>query len=250
MAVGLMAVGLRRFGRGLDVLLGAAVVVWVATGCGAAAPPANAEYPALVLPAHSPPSAAPKRSEPVTPAPSSTSLSTLPPAPNDGGKSFTVHTLHGDLPDPEPLTERAWWSFPVTYDRGAIRVGEPELVCLPRPQPTPRRIGRFAFELWVGRELVDRLRFDFPLLATEEPAEGGRKPLHETPRFAPGARVSVTLRLPATDRPSSARVFDRATGDAIAVTWPPQRARPRDCPAAGPSGKAAGARTGPGDAGR
>jgi hypothetical protein len=220
-----------------------------AAGCGAAAPPANAEYPALVLPAHAPSTAGSKNSGRVAPAPSS-----VPPSgastSGDRGKSFTVHTLHGDLPDPEPLTERAWWSFPVTYDRGAIRVGEPEFICLPRAQPTPRRIGRFAFELWVGRELVDRLRFDFPLLATEEPPEGARKPLHETPRFAPGARVSVTLRLPATDRPSSARVFDRATGDATAVTWPPQKAGPRDCPARGPRGKAAGARTGRADAGR
>lgn len=146
---------------------------------------------------------------------------------------------HGDLPDPEPLVERAWWSYPVTYDRGTIVVGEPELVCVPRPLPTPRRIGRFAFELWLGRELVDRLRFDFPLLATEEPAGTGRRPLHETPRFAPGARVSVTLRIPASERATGARVLDRATGDTLVVNWPPRSsngaARPRECPAAGPS---------------
>jgi hypothetical protein len=165
-----------------------------------------------------------------------------------------MKSLHGDLPDPEPLTERAWWSYPVTYDHGAIVVGEPALICVPRPQPTPRRIGRFAFELWLGRELIDRLRFDFPLLATEEPPQGPRRPLHETPRFAPGARVSVTLRMPASDRPTAARVFDRATGEAIAVSWPPLEAdgktRSHACPGAAPSGKPARARTGSSDARR
>jgi hypothetical protein len=144
----------------------------------------------------------------------------------------------GDLPDPEPLVERAWWSYPVTYDRGTIVIGEPELVCVPRPLPTPRRIGRFAFELWLGRELVDRLRFDFPLLATEEPPEGPRRSLHETPRFAPGARVSVTLRVPASERATGARLLDRATGDTVAVTWPPRSSdgasRPRECPTSPP----------------
>jgi hypothetical protein len=240
---------LRRRGC-TDVVLSAGIASSMAMGCGAAAPPANAEYPALVLPAHAPPPSASKRSERAASVGRASSPPSALPSPNDRGKSFTVHTLHGDLPDPEPLMERAWWSLPVTYDRGVIRVGQAELICLPRPQPTPRRIGRFAFELWVGRELVDRLRFDFPLLAAEEPPDGGRKPVHETPRFAPGARVSVTLRLPATERPASARVFDRATGDVIAVTWPPGDGRPRDCPAAGPSGKAAPTRTGPADAGR
>jgi hypothetical protein len=170
------------------------------------------------------------------------------------GEKFTVHTLHGDLPDPKPLSERAWWSFPVSYDRGAIRVGEPELICLPRPQATARRIGRFAFELWIGHELVDRLRFDFPLLASEEPPPGPRRPLHDTPRFAPGARVSVTLRVPASDRPTAARIFDRATGDAVAVTWPPRTAdgnpRPHHCPAAGPTSSAVRPRAAVLDAGR
>jgi hypothetical protein len=224
--------------------------IGAAIGCGVAAPPPDAEHPALVLPAHLPKSTPPKPGQPTAP-PSATASG---PAPNEAGKTFTVHSLHGDLPDPEPLSERAWWSYPVTSDHGTIVVGEPELVCVPRPQPTARRIGRFAFELWLGRELIDRLRFDFPLLATEEPPSGPRRSLHETPRFAPGARVSVTLRVPASDRSTSARVFDRATGDAVTVTWPPRAAdgtpRPHECPAAGPSGKGARARAGASDAGR
>ena len=144
-------------------------------------------------------------------------------------------SAHGDLPDPQPLSQRAQWSYPITYDRGTITAGLPELVCLPRPQATARRIGRFAFELWLGRELVDRVRFDFPLLATETPAPASPRPIHDTPRFAPGARVSVVLRVPASERATRASILDRATGEVLDVTWPPRAASgaplARECPA-------------------
>jgi hypothetical protein len=193
----------------------------LATACRTAAPPANAEYPSLVLPVRSEPPASSPR-----PAGAAQSLSApaLGPGSTDSSRVPLVRSPHGDLPDPSPLTQRAQWSYPVNYDRGTIRVGEPELVCLPRPQATPRRIGRFAFELWLGPELVERLRFDFPLLATEEPPEGPRRQLREPPRFAPGARVSVTLRVPASERAATARILDRATGEATAVSWPPPSA--------------------------
>lgn len=227
----------RRFARG------ATVVFWFAWGCGTAAPPPDAEYPALVMPARSPSPAPARSAHPapppsVFPGPGAAVPAPLAVPPGPPGQVGSDRSQHGDLPDPEPLVERAWWSYPVSYDRGAIVVGQPDLVCVPRPLPTARRIGRFAFELWLGRELIDRLRFDFPLLASEEPREGSRRPLHETPRFAPGARVSVTLRVPASERATGARILDRATGDTIAVTWPPPSsdgvARPRECPT-GPS---------------
>ena len=128
---------------------------------------------------------------------------------------------HGDLPDPPALSERAQWVFIVDYDRGTLHVGQPSFKCLDKPQATGRRLGRFAFELWLGHELVERLRFDFPLLATETPRSGPRKPLREVPSFAPGARVSVTLRMPASERAATARILDRATGDIVEVPWPP-----------------------------
>jgi hypothetical protein len=144
-------------------------------------------------------------------------------------------SAHGDLPDPQPLSERAQWSYPITYDRGTVTVAAPELLCLPRPQATARRFGRFAFELWSGRELIDRVRFDFPLLAAEAPAPASPRPIHDTPRFAPGARVSVVLRVPASERATRASILDRATGEVIDVTWPPRSASDaplaRQCPA-------------------
>jgi hypothetical protein len=110
----------------------------------------------------------------------------------------------------------------VAYDRGTIQAASPTLSCLAQPRASARRIGRYAFELWLGGELIERLRFDFPLLAAEEPpTTGPRRPLRETPSFARGARVSVMLDVPHSDRANRARILDRATGDAVEVPWPP-----------------------------
>jgi hypothetical protein len=128
---------------------------------------------------------------------------------------------HGDLPDPPALTARRQWSFRIEYDRGTLRVGAPQFRCLPRPVATARRIGRYAFELWLGRELIERVRFELPLLAAEAPRSGPRRALREPPRFAPGARVSTAVQVPASDRANRARLLDRATGESIEVLWPP-----------------------------
>lgn len=85
-----------------------------------------------------------------------------------------------------------------------------------------RRIGRFAFELWLGAELIERIRFDFPLLAAEVPRQGQRRSLHEEPSFAPGARVSRRLQVPASARATRAQILDRATGRATPLPWPPR----------------------------
>ena len=128
----------------------------------------------------------------------------------------------GYLPDPPPLSERARWLYEIRYDRGNIQAGPPQLECLERAVPSPRRIGRFAFELWLGAALIERIRFDFPLLAAEVPRQGERDPLREEPSFAPGARVSVRLQVPASARATRAQILDRATGQATAVEWPPR----------------------------
>jgi hypothetical protein len=133
---------------------------------------------------------------------------------------------HGYPPDPPPLSERARWQYEVRYDRGVISANAPELECLDRPLPSARRIGRFAFELWLGAELIERIRFDFPLLAAEVPRQRERQPLREEPSFAPGARVSLRLQVPASTRATRAQILDRATGRATPVSWPPRAQEP------------------------
>lgn len=194
----------------------------VASACQALGPPSNAEYPSVQLPTRLS-SPASTQTAPGQTAPSAevTTRSLADTKKEPEAPKATGASPHGDLPDPPALSERAQWLFNVDYDRGELSVGQPSFKCLDRPEPTGRRIGRFAFELWLGHELIERLRFDFPLLATETPRSGPRKPLREVPSFAPGARVSAVLRIPASERATTARILDRATGKIVEVPWPP-----------------------------
>ena len=125
-------------------------------------------------------------------------------------------------PDPAPLVTARAWEYDLRYARGALSVAGVRPVDLPKPVPTVRRMGRFALELRVGPVLVERVRFDFPLLAADSPPEGPKRPLHAEPRFSPGAETSVRVLLPREDRSTSAAVIDRLTGDVVKLPWPPR----------------------------
>ena len=127
-----------------------------------------------------------------------------------------------DAPDPDPPLKTAiQWEYRLEYTKGTMRVLGVRRVEMNRPVLTPRHLGRFAFELWIGAELVDRVRFDFPLLAADLPPEGVRRPLHDPPRFAPGAETSQRVMVPDSDRATSAVLVDRLTGSRAPVPWPP-----------------------------
>jgi hypothetical protein len=83
----------------------------------------------------------------------------LTPLTNDGGAPSG-----GFPPDPAPLITRHQWVVDLGYRAGSIVFGGARRVELPKPTGTPRAMGRFALELYVGKELIDRVRFDFPLL--------------------------------------------------------------------------------------
>jgi hypothetical protein len=105
-----------------------------------------------------------------------------------------------------------------------VRVAGVEKVVLPRPVATARRVGRFAVELWIGRELVDRVRFDFPLLAGEgAPPEGARRPLHPAPSMG-GVESHERVRVPDSDRATYAVLVDRLAGTSQPLEWPPKSA--------------------------
>jgi hypothetical protein len=211
-------------------------------GCGVLGPPGgDAQYPAVRVPTHAarasnpaPGSAGAQPREPGSnPAPGVRLLRpNFTPERGEALPESASAPEHGYLPDPPALSARARWLYEVRYDAGVISTAPPGLECLARPSASARRMGRFAFELWLGAELIERIRFDFPLLAGEEPRRGPRRPLREEPRFAPGAHVSVRLQVPASPRATRAQLLDRATGETTAVPWPP-RAEPEEklCPA-------------------
>lgn len=206
------------------------VLVVCALGCGILGPPGNTQYPAVEMPTHfgaSPPAAKKpppaEAPEALAPAAAATAAAT----PDTVAKKTVAKDepqpapAQGYLPDPPPLSERAAWLYTIDYDHGTLLPGSPVLQCFERPVPSARRMGRFAFELWLGEELVERVRFDFPLLAAETPRKGPRQALREVPSFAPGAHVSASVRVAASSRATRAQLLDRATGQTSVVAWPP-----------------------------
>lgn len=137
----------------------------------------------------------------------------------------------GSPPDPEPLRIAQQYEFHVIWDDYRVRVQSVRPVTFRQPIVTERRMGRFALELWVGHELIERVRFDFPLLAAEDPTPGKRRPLHEPPTFA-GSTLQAKVLVPASPRARRAVIVDRATGNETALAWPPVPTSASKAPAA------------------
>src|SRR5262245_18198683 len=81
----------------------------------------------------------------------------------------------GFPPDPTPLVTRHQWVVDLGYRAGAIAFNGARRVEALKAVTTPRMMGRFAVELYIGKELIDRVRFDFPLLGADELAGGERR---------------------------------------------------------------------------
>lgn len=115
------------------------------------------------------------------------------------------------------------WRFQLVFQNGAPNIERSEKLTLPKPVTTPRRMGRFALELWIGHELIDRVRFDFPLIAAEEVPGVTRRPLHDTPSMSENALAHVIVSLPASPRATRLLLVDRATGKTQERGWPPDQ---------------------------
>jgi hypothetical protein len=144
---------------------------------------------------------------------------------DDGGApppAVSAEPLKGGQPDPEPLREARQWEYHFVYESGKVRVASVRELLYPKPVVTARRMGRYAVELWIGRELLERVRFDFPLLAAEEDT---RKtvPLHAKPSLAAAATADAIVRVPASARALRAVLVDRASEQAEELPWPPDR---------------------------
>jgi hypothetical protein len=118
------------------------------------------------------------------------------------------------LPDPSPLVERDQWVFDLFWDRGEVRLMSVRTKTLPAAQPTRRSMGRFALELFEGHTLLERLRFDFPLLGDAEPDAGWAS-------FTRKLRTRVEVEFPAPARGTRLDLVDRATGTRWRLVWPP-----------------------------
>jgi hypothetical protein len=194
---------LAYLGTGLGFIAG--LCAWI-QGCSAARVGEEQEHPTLTFPTHFEHDAdAGATSSKPTPAPERKNRLSA-----------------GFASDPPPLYSREHWELELKYDHGRISVASVKARHLDSPEATPRRTGRFAFELWLGHELIERTRFDFPLLAAERPPASSKRELHPDPLFGPGAEVTRTITLPADSRATRAQIVDRATAEILEVSWPPQ----------------------------
>lgn len=131
--------------------------------------------------------------------------------------------LSGSAPDPEPLRMTDQWQFSLLYQGGNVSVEHVEKRTFPKAVSTARRMGRFALELWIGHELIDRVRFDFPLIAAEEAPGVTRRPLHDPPSLGPHAIARINVLVPQSPRATRLVLVDRATEKSQELPWPPDR---------------------------
>lgn len=146
--------------------------------------------------------------------------------------------LTGSAPDPEPLSVREQWQYALLYQGGNVSVEHVAKRSSAKPVTTVRHMGRFALELWIGHELIDRARFDFPLIAGEETPGRVRRPLHDAPSLGSNAIARVSVLIPDSPRATRLVLVDRATGKAQELPWPPD-GEPSPAPPTAPPAAAA-----------
>jgi hypothetical protein len=130
--------------------------------------------------------------------------------------SLADSSRSGHAPDPAAVAAKKQWVFDVPVRQGKPSLGTVREVVLDKPASTVRVMGRFAVEFWIGKELLDRVRFDVPLL--DDPTKRKNRRFG-SPEFAVNMRLSV--RLADNPRAMSVVFVDRATGDTQVFAWPP-----------------------------
>ncbi|HSN99111.1 MAG TPA: hypothetical protein VLS89_12540, partial [Candidatus Nanopelagicales bacterium] len=113
----------------------------------------------------------------------------------------------GYAPDPPGIPSKKQWVFEVLHSKGKTTITRAQPVMRERAAATGRWTGRFAVELYVGKELLDRLRFNVPLTG-DAPEKDPRRPFRR-PTFDEG--VTTRMRVQMADNPRAAwgRLVDR-----------------------------------------
>lgn len=128
----------------------------------------------------------------------------------------------GFLPDPPVQKNTKHWVFDIDVKSGVVSLGKARAATTPKPEGTPRVMGRYALEIYSGRELLDRVRFNVPGMG-----DGVREDKRILKR--PGMdRITTKFSVRIADNPRTnwARVVDRATGDEVYISWPPDAPPP------------------------
>lgn len=116
-------------------------------------------------------------------------------------------------PDPTPLVCDTVFVLGVQWNKGVVTIERARREKLPKKMQLPHHMGRFAVELYVGPTLLDRDRFDVPLLGDDGPASDP---------FGKGLVTIVDVRVPESDRPTRLVIWDRATDKRWTFDYPPK----------------------------
>jgi hypothetical protein len=123
-------------------------------------------------------------------------------------------------PDPQPMRERGQLIFDLRWDQGDLYFLGVHRVDLPAAQDTPRAMGRFALELFEGPTLIERVRFDFPMLGAGEVRDANVGGVHPPTYFEPKLKTRIGVMFPATSRGTRLELWDRATDKRYPLPWP------------------------------
>jgi hypothetical protein len=126
----------------------------------------------------------------------------------------------GFAPDPPPRASLKQWIFDIEVEKGRVRIDKIRTVTLKKPRSTLRVMGRYAIELYIGNELLDRIRFNVPI-AGDGPREG--KGPFSRPRFDQ-VNASLMVRIADNPRATYGQLVDRATEKVTRFSWPPEPA--------------------------
>lgn len=125
----------------------------------------------------------------------------------------------GWAPDPAPVATNKQWVFEIRAKDSIPSVVKITELTLEKAEPTPRIMGRWALEFYVGKELLDRLRFNVPLAGdpnTEKPMPGRRRPEFKV-------NTKFFVRMADHPRATILRLVDRLTKDITLFRWPPDK---------------------------
>lgn len=136
-------------------------------------------------------------------------------------RAFASPPREGFPPDPPPKASTKQWVFEIVVKQGTPSLGKITPVTLKKAEGTARVMGRYALELFIGTELLDRLRFNVPL-GGDGPREGDDQPGRKRPKFR--ANVKFFVRLADHPRATRLRFVDRARGEVDVFLWPPDAA--------------------------
>jgi hypothetical protein len=116
-------------------------------------------------------------------------------------------------PDPTPLVCETVFVLHVQWNKGVISIEGARREKMLKKGALPHHMGRFAVELYVGPTLLDRDRFDVPLLGDDGPMSDA---------FGKGLVTTLDVRVPESDRPTRMEIWDRATDKRWIFSYPPK----------------------------